>query len=125
MTKQILPIIKSIKQIIVFTKILILSSKKFLNDYHRIYAVFELYPSPHTMSMDKITQNFTLTLRRLRSDKKLTQEELAHRSGLDYKYLQKLEGHNPSSPTLSTLSKLANGLGISLVELIGSIPAEP
>lgn len=91
---------------------------------HRIYAVFELYLNPHTLSMDTITQNFTQALRKLRSDKKLTQEELAQRSGIDYKYLQKLEGHNPSSPTLSTLNKLAHGLGIPLVELISSIPAE-
>ena len=75
--------------------------------------------------MDKITQDFTVTLRKLRSDRNLTQEELAHRSGIDYKYLQKLEGNNPSSPTLSTLSKLANGLGITLVELISNLPAEP
>ncbi|MCH5277144.1 MAG: helix-turn-helix transcriptional regulator [Desulfovibrionaceae bacterium] len=92
---------------------------------NRIYAVFEPYPSPHTLSMDTITQNFTQALRKLRSDKKLTQEELAQRSGIDYKYLQKLEGQNPSSPTLSTLCKLAKGLGITLAELISSIPAEP
>jgi len=75
--------------------------------------------------MDKITLDFRHTLRKLRLDKNLTQEELAQRSGIDYKYLQKLEGHTPSSPTLSTLSKLAKGLGITLAELIGSIPANP
>ena len=74
--------------------------------------------------MDKITQDFTVTLRKLRSDKKLTQEELSLRSGIDYKYLQKLEGRNPSSPTLTTLNKLAKGLGITLIELIRSIPVE-
>ena len=71
--------------------------------------------------MDKITQDFAKTLRRLRTEKGLTQEELAQRSGVDYKYCQKLEGQNPSSPTLSTLEKLASGLNIPLAELIQSI----
>ena len=71
--------------------------------------------------MDSITLEFAATLRRLRTEKNLTQEELAQRSGVDYKYLQKLEGQHPSSPTLSTLEKLANGLEIPLVELIQSL----
>ena len=71
--------------------------------------------------MDKITMEFAKALKNLRIEKNLTQEELAQRSGVDYKYLQKLEGHTPSSPTLSTLEKLANGLGITLVELIQSV----
>ena len=73
--------------------------------------------------MDKITHDFSRALKRLRIEKNLTQEELAQRSGVDYKYLQKLEGQNPSSPTLSTLEKLANGLQIPLVELVQSIQA--
>ena len=71
--------------------------------------------------MDKITQDFSKVLKKLRTEKNLTQEELPQRSGVDYKYLQKLEGQNPSSPTLSTLEKLANGLSIPLVELIQSL----
>ena len=71
--------------------------------------------------MEKITQEFGRTLRRLRAERQLTQEELAQRAGVDYKYLQKLEGQNPSSPTLSTLEKLAKGLGVSLSELVTSV----
>ena len=70
------------------------------------------------MSMSSIDLAFAKTLKQLRRDKRLTQEELAQRAGLDYKYLQKLEGKAPSSPTLSTLKKLAKGLDISLTELI-------
>ncbi len=70
------------------------------------------------MSMSNIDLAFAKTLKQLRRDKRLTQEELAQRAGLDYKYLQKLEGKAPSSPTLSTLEKLAKGLDISLTELI-------
>ncbi|WP_077074132.1 helix-turn-helix domain-containing protein [Mailhella massiliensis] len=68
--------------------------------------------------MSSIDLAFAKTLKQLRRDKRLTQEELAQRAGLDYKYLQKLEGKAPSSPTLSTLEKLAKGLDISLTELI-------
>lgn len=57
-------------------------------------------------------------MKELRTAQGLTQEELAERSGIDYKYLQKLESQNPSSPTLSTLEKLANGLNISIEELL-------
>ena len=71
--------------------------------------------------MEQITLEFAKALKKLRINKSLTQEELAQRSGVDYKYLQKLEGQNPSSPTLATLEKLANGLGIPLVELIQSL----
>ena len=74
--------------------------------------------------MDNITRNFSRALKQLRSDKNLTQEELAQRSGVDYKYLQKLEGQTPSSPTLSTLDKLAKGLNISLVELMTNIDTD-
>ena len=71
--------------------------------------------------MDNLTLKFAKTLKRLRTEKNLTQEELAQHSGVDYKYLQKLEGQHPSSPTLSTLEKLANGLDISIVEIIQSL----
>ena len=74
--------------------------------------------------MDTITQKFARVLRRLRTEKNLTQEELAQRSGVDYKYLQKLEGQTPSSPTLMTLEKLANGLDIPIVELIQNLQAQ-
>ena len=74
--------------------------------------------------MDKITQNFSRTLKRLRTEKNLTQEELAQRSGVDYKYFQKLEGQNPSSPQLSTLYKLAKVLDLSLPWFIAHIDAD-
>lgn len=71
--------------------------------------------------MQKINLSFAQVLKNLRTGRKLTQEELAHLSGIDYKYLQKLESNNPSSPTLATLEKLSKGLNISLVELVSSV----
>lgn len=67
---------------------------------------------------------FTRALKKLRFEKKLTQEQLAEISGIDYKYLQKLEGQNPSSPALSTLEKLAKGLNITLSEFVQKIDIE-
>lgn len=71
--------------------------------------------------MSNINLSFSNVLRKLRTEKGLTQEELAELSGIDYKYLQKLESKNPSSPTLDTLSKLASGLNTTIVELISKI----
>lgn len=90
-------------------------------DSHRIYTVFYVYKSPYFKSMDTIDVRFAHALRELRKSKGLTQEALAQRAGVDYKYLQKLEGSKPSSPTLSTLNKLAKGLQITLVELLQSL----
>lgn len=68
-----------------------------------------------------INIKFSKTLKLIRKSKGMTQEQLAERSGIDYKYLQKLESKNPSSPTLQVLEKLAFGLGISLQEFIKEI----
>ncbi len=65
-----------------------------------------------------INNIFAKRLRELRKSKGLTQEKLAEVSDIDYKYLQKLESSNPSSPTLSVIEKLSRGLGITLTEFI-------
>ena len=65
-----------------------------------------------------INNIFAERLRELSKSKGLTQEKLAEVSDIDYKYLQKLESKNPSSPTLSVLEKLSRGLGITLTEFI-------
>lgn len=70
------------------------------------------------MNVNKL---FASALKKLRKSKGLTQEKLAEMSDIDYKYLQKLESKNPSSPTLSVLEKLSHGLGITLTEFIRCI----
>lgn len=65
---------------------------------------------------------FGKTLRTLRTQRHLTQEELAFESGLDRTYISLLElGH--SSPTLDTLYALSGALGISLVDFALQIEA--
>lgn len=68
-----------------------------------------------------INNIFAKRLRELRKNKGLTQEKLAEMSDIDYKYLQKLESSNPSSPTLFVLEKLSRDLVITLIELIAYI----
>lgn len=68
--------------------------------------------------MENINIRFGRRLRELRKRYKLTQEELSEASGLDYKYIQRLEGKNPSSPTLNSLEKLAKALKIKPTELL-------
>ncbi len=52
----------------------------------------------------------------LRKQKKLTQEKLGERAGIDPKYISALElGYR--NPTLTTLQKIAKGLGVEPYEL--------
>jgi len=65
-----------------------------------------------------INQKFGLKLRALRAKKKLTQEKLADLAGIDYKYVQMLEGKDPPSPTLNTVEKLAKAFKMRIAKLI-------
>lgn len=47
-----------------------------------------------------------------------TQEEIAARAKVDYKYYQSLEGKDPPSPTLRTLEKISNAFQIELWKLL-------
>ena len=69
--------------------------------------------------MENINIRFGKRLKTLRKKKKLTQEELAYSAGLEYKYIQRLEGKKPSSPTLNSLEKLAKAFDISISKLLG------
>jgi transcriptional regulator with XRE-family HTH domain len=68
--------------------------------------------------MENVNISFGKRLRQLRKKNKLTQEELSEASGLDYKYIQRLEGKRPSSPTLNSLEKLAKALKVKPAELL-------
>jgi transcriptional regulator with XRE-family HTH domain len=54
---------------------------------------------------------------RLRGEAGLTQEQLAERSGFSQQYISKLE-NGERNPTVVTLYELAQGLGVSHVELV-------
>ena len=61
-------------------------------------------------------------MRLLRKKRKLTQEELAKRSDLDYKYLQKLESKHPPAMKVDTVSKLADAFKVDPSKLLESKP---
>ena len=51
-------------------------------------------------------------LRALRNKKELTQEKLAERAGLDYKYYQRIELGSSVTPSVATMEKLGRVLGV-------------
>jgi len=65
-------------------------------------------------ALDTLRKN----VKRLRVAKGLTQQELAERAGIDYKYAQRIEaGHWPGL-NLRTIEKLAQGLGVPPWQLL-------
>lgn len=59
-------------------------------------------------------------LRKAREAAGKTQEQLAFDAGLDRTYISRLE-HNKKSPTLDSLFRLCDALGISASTLIGRV----
>jgi transcriptional regulator with XRE-family HTH domain len=53
---------------------------------------------------------------RLKRD--LTQEQLSQESGIDYKYIQRIEGKNPPNIQINTLQRLAEALKVTPETLI-------
>lgn len=70
--------------------------------------------------MHQLLLKFGKRVRALRLDHGWTQEELAHRSGLNRSYMSEVE-RGISDVSLSTLQKIAKTLGISLAELLTGI----
>jgi transcriptional regulator with XRE-family HTH domain len=58
-----------------------------------------------------------INMGRLRYDKKLTQEELAERSGLSMRYVGSIE-RGAVSASVSVLGKIAKALGVDPCDLI-------
>jgi transcriptional regulator with XRE-family HTH domain len=66
----------------------------------------------------RILPQLLKTLKRLRQDAGLTQEEFAERAKMSYKYYQQIEAGRKSDLRLSTLEKLARAHGITLSRLL-------
>jgi len=56
-------------------------------------------------------------IKKLRKQKKLSQDKLARLADIPYNTLIKIESGRSSNPTLETLTKIADALGVSLDEL--------
>ena len=57
-------------------------------------------------------------VRKLRTKLGMTQEGLAEIAGIDYKYIQKIEGKNPPNLKVETIEKLAKALKTTPAELL-------
>jgi XRE family transcriptional regulator, regulator of sulfur utilization len=55
---------------------------------------------------------FRSAIRSLREKRGWTQEQLAEKAGLDYKYYQLIETGQRTAPALKTVEKLAKALGV-------------
>lgn len=72
------------------------------------------------MSEQLPSQRLTALIRTLRKERGLSQETLAERAGLHRNSISLIE-RGESQPTVDTLFRLADGLGISAVELVERI----
>lgn len=72
--------------------------------------------------MDEANATIGQRLRRLRRRLAITQEELAERAGVSRDLIAKLEQGSRQSARLSSLTRIANALDVSLSELTGSRP---
>jgi transcriptional regulator with XRE-family HTH domain len=58
-------------------------------------------------------------LKKLRKQKRLSQERLARLVDISYNTISKIEAGKAKNPTFETLSKLADVFGVSIDELVG------
>lgn len=61
----------------------------------------------------------SVNLKKLRNQKKLSQDKLARLANIPYNTLVKVESGKSNNPTFETLSKLADALDVSIDELAG------
>ncbi len=66
----------------------------------------------------KKEDNIGTKIQGLRKEANLTQEELAQKSGIPYTTLIKIEGGQVQNPTIKTIKKIADALGVSLDNLV-------
>ena len=75
--------------------------------YYNIDIVFK--------SSEMLAQN----LKKLRKQRKLSQEKLARLADISYNTIIKIETGKANNPTFETLSKLADAFGVSMDDLAG------
>ncbi len=69
--------------------------------------------------MNKSIQlTFGANLRKYRKRMKLTQKQLGLHAGMEHKYIQRLEGKNPTAVRIDTVARLAKVLKIPPFKLL-------
>jgi len=66
----------------------------------------------------KIRLKLAEQIKTLRKKKGLTQEQFAEKIGIEYKYLQRIEGKNPPNIRLETIEMIAKALGTTPSKLL-------
>ena len=67
--------------------------------------------------MDKISEKFGNNMKRIRTKKKMSQGDIARALEVDRGYISNIE-NGKKNPTLATVAKIANALGVSPDELL-------
>lgn len=70
------------------------------------------------MTKKKQEESIGQKIRRLRQERELTQEALARKADIPYTTLVKIESDAVKNPSIDTVTKIVDGLGISLDQLI-------
>ena len=73
-----------------------------------------------SMHSSTVIKCFAASVRKLRSGLGISQEELAERADLHRTYIADLE-RGARNPTLLTIKKLAEGLGVSAADLLSEV----
>lgn len=65
---------------------------------------------------EKEIYNIAKCLKKIRKEKKLTQKDIAYKTGLTQQMISKIESYN-GNPSIESFVKYCNGLGIDLLEM--------
>src|SRR5216684_1433351 len=76
-------------------------------------------PAREAGALNDVRARFGTVLREWRLRQQFTQEQLAERAGLSYKFIGELE-RGQANPTLDTIESLADALGLSIPDLFAS-----
>lgn len=67
--------------------------------------------------MKSISIKIGRNLKRIRTEKKMSQGDISRKLGMDRGYISSVE-NGKRNPTIATIEKLANALGVSVDELL-------
>ena len=67
---------------------------------------------------NQLRLNVGKKVRSLRIERGLTQDGLAEKTGIDYKYIQKIEGKTPPAIRVDTIEKIAKALKVPDAKLL-------
>lgn len=80
-------------------------------------------PALEAGSLNDVRARLGAALRELRIRRQLTQEQLAERAGLSYKFIGEIE-RGRGNPTVDTVARLAEALGVAIPDLFPAARAD-